>query len=57
LIFEAFNLTNRANFSSFLTTPYNFNSTTRVFTPVTTFRQMTDTLDPRIIQVAAKITF
>lgn len=57
LIFEAFNLTNRANFTSFLTTPYNFNSATRVFTPVTTFRQMTDTADPRIIQVAAKITF
>ncbi len=57
LIFEAFNLTNRANFTSFLTTPYNFNAATRVFTPVTTFRQMTDTADPRIIQVAAKITF
>ena len=57
LIFEAFNLTNRANFTSFLTTPYSFNATTRVFTPVTTFRQMTDTSDPRILQIAAKITF
>ncbi len=57
LLFEAFNLTNRANFNSFLTTPYNFNSTTRVFTPVTTFGQVTDTADPRIIQIAAKITF
>ena len=34
-----------------------FNATTRVFTPVTTFRQMTDTSDPRILQIAAKITF
>jgi hypothetical protein len=57
LIFEAFNVTNRANFNAFLTTPYNFNSTTRVFTPVTTFGQVTDTSDPRIIQLAAKITF
>lgn len=57
LVFEAFNLTNRANFTSFLTTPYNFNSTTRVFTPVATFGQVTDTADPRIAQIALKITF
>ena len=39
LIFEAFNLTNRPNFTSLLTSQYTFNSTTRVFTPVATFLQ------------------
>jgi outer membrane receptor protein involved in Fe transport len=57
LIFEGFNLTNRANFSSILNTQYNFNAAARVFTPVPTFRQPTTTFDPRILQLAAKITF
>jgi hypothetical protein len=57
LIFEAFNLTNRPNFSSILTTEYNFNATTRVFSPAAGFLSPTDTFDPRIVQLAAKITF
>jgi hypothetical protein len=57
LIFEAFNLTNRANYSTILTSQYNFNSTTRVFTPVSTFLTPSTTFDPRILQLAAKFTF
>ncbi|HTR34514.1 MAG TPA: TonB-dependent receptor [Bryobacteraceae bacterium] len=57
LIFEAFNLTNRANYSSLLTTQYNFNATTKVFTPAPGFLTPTTTFDPRILQLAAKITF
>ncbi len=62
LIFEAFNLTNRANFSSFttnsiLTTQYNFRAATNTFTPTTNFLAPVATADPRILQLAAKITF
>lgn len=45
LIFEAFNLTNRANFSTILTTPGP------------TYLTPTATFDPRILQLAAKFTF
>ncbi len=57
LMFEAFNLTNRANYSSILTTQYNFAAATRVFTPVATFGLPTATFDPRILQLAARFTF
>ena len=57
LMFEAFNVTNRANFNSITTAQYNFNATTRVFTPNTTFLTPTTTYDPRILQLAAKIRF
>ena len=57
LMFEAFNLTNRANFSTPLRTQYNYNATTRVFSPNTTFGVKNLVLDPRILQVAARITF
>ncbi len=64
LIFEAFNLTNRVNFgnlnpatNSFAMTQYNFNSTTRVFSPEPTFGTPLNTFDQRILQLAAKITF
>jgi len=57
LIFEAFNLLNHPNFSSILTTQYNFTSATRVFSPAAGFLSPTDTFDPRIMQLAAKITF
>ena len=57
LIFEAFNLANHPNYSALLTTQYNFNGTTRVFSPAAGFFTPTDTFDPRIIQLAAKITF
>lgn len=57
LMFEAFNVTNRANFNAITTAQYNFNATTRVFTPNATFLAPTTTFDPRILQLAAKITF
>jgi outer membrane receptor protein involved in Fe transport len=57
LMFEAFNLTNRANFSSLFTSQYNFNATTRVFTPVANFGTPRFTFDPRILQLSAKFTF
>jgi hypothetical protein len=57
LVFEAFNLTNRSNFNNFNRTPVNFNATTLVFTPIPTFGQMTGSSEPRILQLAAKITF
>ncbi len=62
MMFEAFNLTNRANFSSFttsslLTTLYNFSSATNTFTPAAGFLSRVATNDPRILQLAAKITF
>jgi hypothetical protein len=55
LIFEAFNVTNRANFSSINTAQYSFSS--GVFTPNASFLQRTATFDPRILQLAAKISF
>ncbi len=57
LMFEAFNLTNRANYSTILTSQYNYNATTRVFTPAAGFLTPTATSDPRILQLAAKFTF
>jgi len=60
LIFEAFNLTNRVNFASLLTSQYTFSSATKVFTPVASYLSAPSsnaTLDPRILQLAAKITF
>ncbi|MBM3814531.1 MAG: TonB-dependent receptor [Acidimicrobiia bacterium] len=57
LIFEAFNLTNRANFNNFNRGQYTFNATTRVFTPTTNFLVRTGSADPRILQLAAKIIF
>lgn len=57
LIFEAFNLTNRANYNAINTAQYNYSNTTRVFTPNATFLTPTTTFDPRILQLAAKIIF
>lgn len=57
LMGEAFNLTNRANIGNVNRTPFNFNSTTKVFTPVAAFRAPTTALDPRIMQIAVKIEF
>lgn len=62
MIFEAFNLTNRANFSSLttaslLTTQYNFTAATNTLTPAAGFLSRVATADPRILQLAAKITF
>ena len=57
LMGEAFNSLNRANFSAIQQTPYNYNATTREFTRVANFLAPTNTLDPRILQIAARFTF
>jgi hypothetical protein len=57
LMFEAFNLTNRANYNAINTAQFNYVNATRVFTPNAAFLQRTGTTDPRILQLAAKITF
>jgi hypothetical protein len=57
IIAEAFNITNRANFNNFNRGQFTFNATTRVFTPATNFLIRTGVTDPRILQLAARITF
>ncbi|MCX6610406.1 MAG: hypothetical protein NTW74_06080, partial [Acidobacteria bacterium] len=57
LVGEAFNAFNTANFTTFNQVPFNYNATTRVFTPNPTFLNRTGTGDPRILQIAARITF
>jgi hypothetical protein len=57
LIGEAFNLFNRANFTTLNQGQFNFNAATRVFTPRTDFLVPTATADPRILQLAVKILF
>src|SRR5205823_344142 len=57
LIGEAFNITNRANFNNFNRGQFTFNATTRVFTPTTNFLVRTGSDSPRILQLAARITF
>ncbi len=57
LMGEAFNSLNRANFSGLQTTPYSFNSATRVLTPQANFLNNTAAFEPRIMQIAARITF
>ena len=55
LLGEAFNLTNRANFNALQTNRYTFR--TGVFTPTTNFLLRQSTFDPRILQLAVKLTF
>lgn len=57
LVGEAFNLANRANVANVNRTPFNYNSTTKVFTPVAIFGTAATAADPRILQIAAKIEF
>jgi hypothetical protein len=57
LIGEAFNVTNRANYSTLRTTQYNFTAATRTFSPTPGFLTPTATYDPRILQLAAKVVF
>jgi hypothetical protein len=60
LIAEAFNLTNRANFTSPTTASINTTQYTFAggfFRPSATFLQKVAVSDPRILQLAAKITF
>ncbi len=55
LLGEAFNLTNRANFNALQTNQYTFRA--GVFTPTTNFLLRQSTFDPRILQLAVKLTF
>jgi hypothetical protein len=57
LVGEAFNALNRANFSTIQQTPFNYTSATGIFTQNTNFMAPTATYDPRILQIAARITF
>jgi hypothetical protein len=62
LIGEAFNITNRANINSMVTTRYTysggfFRPLFNPANPSTTFGWVLSTFDPRILQLAAKITF
>jgi hypothetical protein len=57
LIFEAFNVFNRANFNAITSSQYSFSAATKTFTPNASFLTPTSTFDPRILQLAAKITF
>jgi hypothetical protein len=57
LLFEGFNITNRANFNNFDRTPYTYNATTRVFTPRAQYLSMTGSADPRILQLAVRLQF
>lgn len=61
LMFEGFNITNRANYSSITTSQYGFTAASFgipfKFTPNSSYLARTATFDPRILQLAAKITF
>jgi hypothetical protein len=57
LIGETFNVMNRANFATIQQTAYNYNATTKVFTPNPAFLQPASTFDPRILQLAVRVTF
>ncbi|HUP45470.1 MAG TPA: carboxypeptidase regulatory-like domain-containing protein [Thermoanaerobaculia bacterium] len=57
LIAEAFNVLNRSNVNGVNTTFYGYNSSTRVLTPVAAFNTPVTSTGPRIIQLAAKLTF
>jgi outer membrane receptor protein involved in Fe transport len=57
LMFEAFNVTNRANYTSINTTQYTYTAATRAYVTNPAFLSRTATADPRILQLAAKFTF
>ncbi len=57
LMGETFNTFNHTNFSALQLVPYNYNVATRVFTPTANFQVPNNTSDPRILQIAARITF
>lgn len=57
LIGEAFNIANKPNFTTINQTPYNYTAATSIFVPTVGFGLPTNTSDPRILQVAARITF
>ncbi|HEX9163568.1 MAG TPA: TonB-dependent receptor [Thermoanaerobaculia bacterium] len=57
LIAEAFNVFNGKNVNAVNQTRYSFNATTLTLTPVAAFGTPTSSVGPRIMQLAAKVTF
>lgn len=57
MIAEAFNVLNRSNVSNVNRTYYSYNSGTNTFTPLGSYRTPTVSAGPRIMQLAAKVTF
>jgi hypothetical protein len=57
LVFEAFNAFNRANFSAINQQQYTFTAATATFRPNPAFGSYTNSAAPRILQLAAKISF
>ena len=57
LIAEAFNVLDRSNVNVVSRTKYAYNATTKVFTPNAAYLTPTASVGPRIVQLAAKITF
>jgi hypothetical protein len=57
LIWEAFNLLNRANYTVVSNTLYSGSAATRTLTNSPTFGQFTGQADPRIMQLAVKLSF
>jgi outer membrane receptor protein involved in Fe transport len=57
LIAEAFNVLNRSNVSNLNRTFYSYNATAITLTPLATYGTPTVSSGPRIMQLAAKVTF
>ncbi|HEY8131593.1 MAG TPA: TonB-dependent receptor [Thermoanaerobaculia bacterium] len=57
LIAEAFNLFNRSNVNGVLQTYYSYNAATTTLSPISSFGGATSSAGPRIMQLAAKVTF
>jgi outer membrane receptor protein involved in Fe transport len=57
LIAEAFNVFNRSNVSGVNRAKYSYNATTKVLAPLATYGTATVSSGPRILQLAAKLTF
>ncbi len=57
LIAEAFNVLNRHNVSGVNPTRYSYNASTQTLTPLSAFGTPTSSSGPRIVQLAAKVTF
>lgn len=57
LIAEAFNVLDRSNVNSVNRTKYAYNATTKVFTPNAAYLTPALSVGPRIIQLAAKLSF
>lgn len=56
-IFEGLNITNRSIFNNFDRTPFACSATTRVFTARPQYLSMTGSVDPRILQLAVRLSF